>query len=292
MPYEYYFGRPPGIPRRPPPWTARHRPGTTTIETWNGANRWNPLENTASTPLDVAAALKARWGAEEVTKARLGLGQYYPRLWRPFAPTPETTYGRAWADSVGGARNVFSGMRDVFRVVEPDDLNAASYGHRIREVLFLACTECEAAWKAVLRENRYYPKCRPIMTTHDYVKVVEPLGLKSWKLSFYSHPEYTTEPYVNWNASKPTGSLAWYEAYNATKHNREHEFPQASLRNMIDAAAGLFVMIKAQFGAFRHELEQGLDEFKIVEEPAWPMGDLYVRPEAPADWTPINYPFV
>ena len=42
-------------------------------------------------------------------------------------------------------------------------------------------------------------------------------------------------------------SPEWYKIYNTTKHDRKHEFKEAKFRHMIDAIAGLVVILSSQF---------------------------------------------
>jgi hypothetical protein len=86
-----------------------------------------------------------------------------------------------------------------------------------------------------------------------------------------------------------------YDAYNATKHNREGEFAKATLAHAFQAISACVVMMAADFGT-----AAGLDDdaelnsfFQLASIPAWPLGDVYLNPDgchAP-DWTPINFPF-
>lgn len=41
--------------------------------------------------------------------------------------------------------------------------------------------------------------------------------------------------------------LPWYQAYNASKHNRQQAFERANLWTLVEAVAGLIVVISAQF---------------------------------------------
>ena len=62
----------------------------------------------------------------------------------------------------------------------------------------------------------------------------------------------TLTPWEEWE--KPNGVPLWWTAYNKTKHWRNAEYHRASLENMLNAVAGLFVMVlylykdKAQSG--------------------------------------------
>jgi hypothetical protein len=59
------------------------------------------------------------------------------------------------------------------------------------------------------------------------------------------------EPWKAWRGrSMPQGtkvSLPWYQAYNASKHDRQDEFKKANFGMLMDAVAGLLVLISSQF---------------------------------------------
>ncbi len=42
-------------------------------------------------------------------------------------------------------------------------------------------------------------------------------------------------------------SLPWYQAYNASKHDRQDEFKKANFENLVMAVTGLLVLISSQF---------------------------------------------
>jgi hypothetical protein len=60
------------------------------------------------------------------------------------------------------------------------------------------------------------------------------------------------KPFEPWKSSRGLSSpgrvsLPWYQAYNASKHDRHDEFKQANLENLVTAVAGLLVLISSQF---------------------------------------------
>jgi hypothetical protein len=103
--------------------------------------------------------------------------------------------------------------------------NFEAYGHEIRNLLILAATEVEAHWKGVLRANSQRAD-----TTADYVKLLPAMKLNEYavKLPFYPWLD-AVKPFKGWSNSKTTQSLAWYDAYNAVKHDRETEFEKGTL---------------------------------------------------------------
>jgi hypothetical protein len=139
-------------------------------------------------------------------------------------------------------------LEELFETIEPTTANGHTYGHRIRDVLLLACMEVESSWSAVLKENGYRTNSGRFTTT-DYVKLLQPMLLDGYELhlqSYTSYPAFT--PYANWATNNPTQSLAWYDAYNKTKHDREENLHHATLENAIFAVGATVVMFYAQFG--------------------------------------------
>lgn len=55
-------------------------------------------------------------------------------------------------------------------------------------------------------------------------------------------------PFKNWKSDNPTKSLDWYNRYNAVKHDRETEFPKATIQSLLEAISALFLLIYAQYG--------------------------------------------
>jgi hypothetical protein len=255
---------------------------------------------------DEIATLRRRFPRQRGFKPRIGestLGgsEFYPRMWRPGMPLHRAVAWQPWAASVEAARALFDGMRRVFRVVEPTTENAHVYGHEIRQLLILACTEVESAWKAILRANGYAPtsKGKPRDEKHwkttDYVKLLGPMRLAEWSVEFYSHAEYRSiRPFARWKDANATESLSWYRAYNAVKHNRESHFSDATMAHMIDAMAAVFIMIKAQFGTFSFDGDRSeREEFRVSSMPKWLPEDCYVPYTANYGSHPqeVPYPF-
>jgi hypothetical protein len=212
-----------------------------------------------------------------------------------------SNFGETTCPSKDWARSLFSRLRNIFQIIEPTTAHDRVFGHELRQLLILACTEVESSWRAVLSANDY-PGER--WTTNDYVRLLGPMKLDQYIVTLASHPGYgEIRPFDGWSASNPTPTLGWYDAYNATKHNREGELPRASLRAVIKAMAAVHIMTVAQFGF--DEVERGhfhADEFNFERVPRW-LGDSYIRPllppdqpfvlgdEWPGEWVPGPCPF-
>ena len=112
------------------------------------------------------------------------------------------------------------------------------------------------------------------------------------------------KPFEPWKPARglpnPGGiSLPWYQAYNASKHDRQDEFKKANLENLVTAAAGLFVLISSQFrnedfsagpsllganGHDYHSMEPSIGSlFRIKYPDDWIDAELY-----DFDWTVLK----
>lgn len=223
-------------------------------------------------------------------------GQYHPRIFRPHnQPSAETTYERVWLDSVSAGRNILFRLEDAFRIVEPRPQNDDSFGHELRHLLILACTEVESACKSVLKANAYSATSPNRWKTSDYVKLLGVLYLNEWELALTRSPSYPRfKPFGGWNPSAPTTSLDWYDAYNRTKHDRENHLTDATLKRAIHAAGAAYVMVLAQFGqfGFAGERVREVDLFHVTATPRYGLEHHYIPPgiSRGTSWTPLNHP--
>jgi hypothetical protein len=213
----------------------------------------------------------------------LSPGAYYPRIARPNDQHPLEAPGacpESWQNPdvlVGSLNQVRSlvGMLDaIFQAVHPVDDNLACFGGAIRNLLILACTECEAQWRGVLEANGCKPN-RP--STADYVKLLPALKLDEYEVRLQHYPWLAgITPYRDWNSGAPTQSILWYDDYNAAKHDREGSFARASLKSAIDAVAAVWIMVAAQFGTMgTREFDDLSRYFQLERVPLWRYSDVY-----------------
>jgi hypothetical protein len=245
-------------------------------------------------------------GSTLLIETALGPGEFYPRIWRPSVPDQSAALGLspAWnpsaqhesniADVIAIARGqltTFTRQLDrICQTVQPLGQNLDVFGHDIRNLLILACTEAEAHWRNVLVANGVKQER---FSTKDYVKLQEPLKLDQYAVTFPNYPWLEAfKPYEKWNAEGPTCSLEWYDAYNAVKHDRETQFIGAKLRHVFDAIAACVIMIDSQFGE-----DEGLGAgselrafFRFSGRPEWPYSDYYIPPYG-KDITPVQFDF-
>ena len=179
---------------------------------------------------------------------RRGPGEYFPRIWRPGAPAASAVYRSVVFSSVRAFDLLVKQLRDLFEATEPTPKNNDAFGHATRQLLVLAATEVESGWKAVLKANHYGGGTERF-TTKDYVKLHKAMRLDSYTVRLTRCPDWPAmKPFEGWRDDKPTESLWWYDAYNATKHDREQNLEKATLKAAVHAIAAAFVMLSAQFG--------------------------------------------
>lgn len=223
-------------------------------------------------------------------EAKLQPGEYHPRIWRgrhdranPFRRVslrPHVHYGDVFVQSVVAARSLFDAIVEVFRFVEPSPRNFQTYSHRFRELVILTCTELEANLRAIYNANSSRaPSSR--LTTTEYVRLRDPLKLPEWEVRLIDHgPVGSLSPFEQWSDGQPTRSLAWYDAYNAVKHDRESAFERATLETVLKAGAALHILLSAEWGpgVFSRFEENYTSCFYCTKTPSWTEGDFYAPP--------------
>jgi len=209
-------------------------------------------------------------------------GAYYPRIARPVDQHPDDVPSGRWepgsADVLVGTLNQVRslvGMLDaIFQAVHPSAANMSCFGSATRNLIILACTECEAQWRGVLLAHSY---SAARLKTDDYVKLMPAMRLGEYQVKLQHFPWLPAiAPYSGWEASAPTQTLPWYDDYNAVKHDREASFERATLENAISSVAAVWVMIAAQFGVHGvREFDDLSRYFHLASVPRWRYSDAY-----------------
>jgi hypothetical protein len=196
-------------------------------------------------------------------------------------------------NSIGQLTVFCQNIDRICRTVHPVESNFNTFGHDTRNLLILACTEVEAQWKGILRENG-----REGRGTQDYVLLNAPLKLGDYSLQFRRYPwlpEFS--PFLRWgNSSSTTVDIPWYAAYNAVKHDRELSFSVGNIEAVFNAVAACAIMLFAQFG-FQGLGYQGIGESGLLEYfsfskiPEWRNDECYVLLGREVEPASINYPW-
>lgn len=213
--------------------------------------------------LTMIETLRALWPEHvEFHPLPLGPGEYYPRMARPdstdrgFCPSPGRTPDgseesrHSQARSTGQLHAFIEALDQICRVVHPAGDNLNTYGHEIRNLLILACTDVELHWRNILIANGYKRKSGDTrFTTKNYVLLLKPMKLDQYVVNLNYYPwMQEIAPFACWSQDQESKSLHWYAAYNQVKHDREGQFKEATLRRAICAVTACFVMICAQYG--------------------------------------------
>ena len=242
-------------------------------------------------------------------ETKLAPGEFYPRIARPLEQHPNESPGiypgiELIRDKVVNAQGqlvaLALNLENICQVVHPTGPNLEAFGHEIRNLLILACTEAEAHWRGVLEENSISPSNGRDFTTVDYVKLTDAMRLKDYGARFPYYPWLPVmRPFEIWGTTgSPTKELPWYASYNAIKHDREKEFARATLLHAFHAVTACAIMVYAQYGMTeRVSFFVGrLNNFvEITEVPRWSPADVYIHPYTShgllGTWTPTLYPF-
>jgi hypothetical protein len=174
-------------------------------------------------------------------------------------------------------------LLELFDYVEPADKNEGCYSFRIHELHMRTCIEIESNSKAILTENGYVNGSPDFWNMGDYKKINATHRLSSYRVKFplWHGSNNVRVPFSYWSSG---GLLAWYQAYNAAKHDRHDEFEQASFGTLLEAVAGLIVLLSSQFCT--HDFsrtETWMDDFDYGDNFSVAIGN-YLLVEFPNDW--------
>ncbi|TGQ69668.1 hypothetical protein EN829_014215 [Mesorhizobium sp. M00.F.Ca.ET.186.01.1.1] len=132
----------------------------------------------------------------------------------------------------------------LFDYIEPSDANLSCYSFRTHELLMRICIEVEANLKAILLENGYTKAGNLNMADYKKVEGSHFLSCYAIQIPIWREGPRTIYPFENW---MDVGKPVWYQDYNAAKHDRHAAFPKANFENLLQAVAGLVVLISSQF---------------------------------------------
>ena len=123
----------------------------------------------------------------------------------------------------------------------------------------------------------------------DYKKINSTHRLSSYeiKIPLWNGTKNIRRPFESWESN---GTLNWYKAYNAAKHDRHSNFEKATFENFIDAICGLVVILSSQFmthdfspadwslsfGGLNDGMESAIGGFFRLKFPSdWPNDEKY-----------------
>lgn len=253
---------------------------------------------------DIKGWVTNKFGAHEIRTMKNRPGWCAQRVWRPGIDGRDNVLSTLVPDvptmtEAGVSLSLLlSRFNDIARCIQLDERNLAAFGHQLRELLILACTEVEASLRILLSSADTSITSETRLSTRDYHRLCQPLFLKEFsiELRHYQHLG-RFRPFVDWDASKPTQSLQWYEAYNSVKHDRANSLHLASLRHCIDAVAAVTAVYCAQYsipmgGDWGHDAAFKLNDWFRVELIEPDSATFYVPPiQVPSNQTPDLWMF-
>jgi len=190
---------------------------------------------------------------------------------------------------------ILSELEKIFEYIEPSDEALSVFSYRIHALLMRTCIEIEANFKAIFNENKFTPPQRRHIDMRDFRKIDVTHHLSSYEISLpiWHGKAKIFKPFQPWflMRGKPSNNvvkLPWYDAYNVSKHDRHEQFKKASFEQLINAVAGLTIVISSQFqsesysAGTRGLAASGYDYYQDAMRPT--TGGLF-RIQYPNDWT-------
>lgn len=130
-------------------------------------------------------------------------------------------------------------LETVARYVEFDPDNFDCFSIEIARLLLAAAAEVDIVCKQICRKENPASQADNILQYRDTIVPRFP------KFSRYPVlvPRFalTLHPWEEWQ--KTDGVPVWWTAYNRIKHDRAAEFRKASVKNCLNAIAGLFIAL-------------------------------------------------
>lgn len=149
---------------------------------------------------------------------------------------------------------IIDDLKSLFEYIEPADECKLAYSYRIHSLFMRTCIEIEANFKAIFESNLMSNATSRSLGMRDYRKIDVTHHLSSYEvvLPMWNGASPAIRPFEPWLTYRgqpvPQGvPLPWYQAYNASKHDRQQEFKKANFWNLIQAAAALLIVVSSQF---------------------------------------------
>jgi len=229
---------------------------------------------------------------------RLPPGAYHPRMARPMHlnPTEPASHfigaselKHEYAIIIEKIKSLLNKLAEICRFVHPDGPSLAAYGHEIRNLLILTCTEVESHWRSILKANKVNIRN---YSTSDYLLLKDAMKLGDYSITFNLYPWLPPlAPFENWGISgSPTKDIPWYDAYNAVKHHREENFARGTLEATLNAVAACAIMVCAQFGN-DNPIRSMNGLIGLRKAPTWYFPEFYIFAMYKSPTVRISYSF-
>lgn len=237
-----------------------------------------------------------------IVKTPLEAGEYYPMVFRPVLNKDGLENGfLKYIDSFNEGENyplygpnytyyknklpqfelLIDELTNVFKVIEPLPDNKNTYGHQLRNILILACTEVENLLKSFLKVHGYAKEGN--FTITDYWLANKYLHLSKTYSYFLRYNSWGfANPFEAWEAEKYV-QLPWYAAYNHVKHDREGNFKEATLENAVLSVAAVGIILVTMFGNGNAFWNEKAGKFLSVQYKLFEIDEYYLPYISPGD---------
>lgn len=129
-------------------------------------------------------------------------------------------------------------MGRLSRYLEPTQANFSAYSLELARILFAAASEVDVVAKQLCQKLNPESKADNINWYKQEILVAYPQLVASE----VSIPKFglALRPWEQWGKNR---NPIWWKAYNEVKHQRHTHFPEANLKNALNAVAALFVLL-------------------------------------------------
>jgi len=148
--------------------------------------------------------------------------------------------------------NYFLSLEDdlikLSRWIEFDKSNFDCFSLEMVRLLIVASSEVDVVAKMLCKEISGNNRARSI-SPYQYTIIDEYEGVSSARIQM---PRYglTLTPWDEWKT--PNSPPIWWQENNKVKHHRSEHYSKATLKNVLNAIAGLLVLLLYYYGRVEH----------------------------------------
>jgi len=124
----------------------------------------------------------------------------------------------------------------IFKYIEPEDANMKTYSLENVRLYLSICSEIDILFKQVLSG----PNLKNIDQYRKKMNKKYGKNFYNQKVKIEKYGITAKSPWINFKNDK---NPSWWTSYNKIKHDRLVKFNQATLKNIINAMSGLFVLV-------------------------------------------------
>ena len=166
--------------------------------------------------------IDSTFGAQDIESSLCVPGETISGIWRPgILSYDDIRLGLSTTDAerhsaLQTVRLLLERLDDLLLYIEPTASSLSTYGHKTRELLILACTEVENAWKHYMRAANAQPRNGKDLTTQDYVRLAGPLFLSEYEVALKPYHTYHRSAHNPSRRATPRQGTpsGWYPSRN------------------------------------------------------------------------------